>query len=240
MSPFSFPRRQVILRGAVLAALSGLALWLAAARPVAAAEGPKRGDEDRPPAKPPVVDRSDEAGRGDDFGPPPRPQGTPPRDKDQRRPKPPRPDGPPRGPDDRQPGPPPGDDGPPRRHGPPGPGPDRQPGGPRPDWAAAEKNDPEMYKLMQAENDLDRRTHELARDYRDASQEGRAKIKQDVQKLVTQQFEARQQHRALQLKRLEDELKRFRDGMERREKDRQQIIEKRVSELLSEEAEAGF
>jgi aspartate ammonia-lyase len=103
-----------------------------------------------------------------------------------------------------------------------------------------EKNDPEMYKLMQAENDLDRRTHELARDYRDASKEGRAKLKADVKKLVTQQFEARQQRRTLQLKRLEDELQRFRDGMERREKDRQQIIEKRVSELLSEEAEAGF
>jgi hypothetical protein len=103
-----------------------------------------------------------------------------------------------------------------------------------------EKIDPEMYKLIKAENDLDRRTHEAARDYRAAPQEQRAKLKGELTKLVTEQFQTRQQRRKLELTRFEEELKRLRDGMERREKNSQQIIDKRVSELLGEEPEAGF
>ncbi len=57
---------------------------------------------------------------------------------------------------------------------------------------------------------------------------------------MTQQFEARQQRRKLELTRLEDELKRLREAADRREKNKPQIIEKRVSELLGEEADAGF
>jgi hypothetical protein len=57
---------------------------------------------------------------------------------------------------------------------------------------------------------------------------------------VTQQFEARQQRRKLELTRFEEELKRLRDAADRREKNSQQIIDKRVSDLLDEETEAGF
>ena len=103
-----------------------------------------------------------------------------------------------------------------------------------------ERNDPEISKLIRAENDLDRRTHELARDYRSGSEEQRTKLKGELKKLVSEQFETRQQRRKLELKRLEEELKRLRDGMERREKNSRQIIDKRVSDLLDEEAEAGF
>ena len=103
-----------------------------------------------------------------------------------------------------------------------------------------EKNDPEMFKLIKLENDLDRRTHEAARDYREASKDQHAKLKAELKKLVTEQFETRQQRRKLELTRFEEELKRLRDGMDRREKDSPQIIDKRVSDLLGEEAEAGF
>ena len=110
----------------------------------------------------------------------------------------------------------------------------------RPDWPSMERNDPEMNKLIKAENDLDRRMQVAARAYREASKDQRAKLKEDLTKLVTEQFEARQQRRKLELTRLEDELKRLRDAADRREKNKPQIIEKRVSELSGEEADAGF
>jgi hypothetical protein len=119
-----------------------------------------------------------EAGRLDDG---------PPRDDGPGRPGPPRSEGRPDGPDDRQR---PGPDGPPNGPGSFGPGqpPGDQPRGPRPDWPATEKNDPEMDKLIKAQNDLDRRTRDAARGYRDAPKEQRPKLKEDLKKLVSVQF----------------------------------------------------
>jgi hypothetical protein len=87
---------------------------------------------------------------------------------------------------------------------------------------------------------LDRRTRDAARAYRDASKDQRAKLREDLKKLVAEQFEARQQRRNLELTRFEAELKRLRDTADRREKDKQPIIEKRVSDLLGEEGETGL
>ncbi len=97
-----------------------------------------------------------------------------------------------------------------------------------------------MNKLIKTENDLNRRTEELARNYREAPKDQHAKLKEDLKKLVTEQFETRQQRRKLELTRLEEELKRLREFGDRREKNKQQIIDKRISDLLGEEAEAGF
>jgi hypothetical protein len=106
--------------------------------------------------------------------------------------------------------------------------------------ASLEKTDPEMYKLLKAENDLDRRSREAAQEYRDAAKGERTKLKEGLKKLVTEQFEVRQQRRKLELTRFEEELKRLRDAADRREKNSQQIIDKRVSELLGEDPEGGF
>ena len=89
-----------------------------------------------------------------------------------------------------------------------------------------------MSKLIKAENDLDRRTRDAALAYRDAAQDQRAKFRENLKKLVTQQFEARQQRRNLELARSRQSWKRLREAATRREKDKQQIIEKRVSELV--------
>ena len=100
--------------------------------------------------------------------------------------------------------------------------------------------DPEMDKLIRAEMDLDRRTHALARDFRQAPKEQREKLKADLKKLVSEQFESRQQRRRLEVTRLEQELKRLSEATDRREKSKREIIEKRLSDLLGEEAEPGF
>lgn len=216
---------------------SGKGPGLRADRP--AGEGPGRwakpareGEFDRPPGKP--------RWEGDFQGPPPKAA----REGDFEGPpdKGPRdvefgawPPGPPRDPD--RIGPPLGREG--------RPGPEHRPplGPPRwphEDWQSMEKNDPEMFKLLSEDIELDRHTREQAMQYRRAPKEQRQQIKQRIEELVSKHFDVRQQRRSLELKRLEEELKRLREAMDRREKARKEIVEKRVSELLGPEDGADF
>lgn len=177
--------------------------------------GPRDGDVGRPPLGNPE-------GRG-----PRRPL----RDGDQG--QPPREGGEMRGPDRRGPDGP-FRDGRPGLEGPP-------PGGPPPwgrqDGGALERNDPEMFKLIQEDSALDRRTHELGQQFRQAAADKRAAIKEQLVELVGKQFDVRNQRRALELKRLEIELTRLRESMERRSKSRAQLVERRVEELTSNESD---
>jgi hypothetical protein len=94
------------------------------------------------------------------------------------------------------------------------------------------KADTEMFKLQRRDMELEQQSRQLAMQYQHASIEDRDKIKQEVVELVKKQFEVRQERHTLALKRLEDELKRLREIVDRRVKARQQIIDKRVSELI--------
>ncbi len=236
MGAYCFSRRGKVRQILALATLAGIVLLVATAT-LRAADDKTARDRNAATAKDTKTPQPPEAGPADDFGPP-----GPPQDDGQRRPGPRRQEGRRGDRDARQPGPPPGPDGSPNRPDSFGPGqpPGAQSRGPRPDWPAMERNDPEMNKLIKAENELNRRTEELARNYRDAPKEQRAKLKEDLKKLVAEQFGTRQQRRKLELTRFEEELKRLRDAADRREKNQQQMIEKRVSDLLGEEPEAGF
>ena len=114
------------------------------------------------------------------------------------------------------------------------------PAGPTATWQSLEQNDPEMYKLLQADYSLDRQSQELAIQYRQAPKDQREAIKQKLEKPVTEHFEARQQRRLLELKRLEEELKRLRDSIDKRKEAQQPIIDRRVSELLGVQDEPQF
>ena len=103
-----------------------------------------------------------------------------------------------------------------------------------------EKKDPDMFKFLKQEMDLDRRTRDLTDDYRQAAPAKRGDIKSQIEKLVDQQFEVRQQRRQLEVKRLEEELQRLRDAIEKRNKARKQLVEKRVAELLGPDEDTGF
>ncbi len=127
-------------------------------------------------------------------------------------------------------GPMPGPGGPPDQ-----PGPMHPPGAPRwpyEDWATLERNDPEMYKLLRADAELEQRTRDLALQYRRAPKDQQEKIEAELQKLVGEHFDVRQQRRLLELKRLEQELKRLQDSIDRRNAAREQIVKDRVRELL--------
>ncbi len=115
----------------------------------------------------------------------------------------------------RPPGPPPDGFGPPGGDWQPG----HPPGGPRENLASLKKSDPELYKVMKKESDLDRRINAVAKKYRGASKAQQDKIKKEVQKLAAEQFEVSQQRRSLELK--------------HRDKTKQQIIDQRVSQALN-------
>ena len=116
------------------------------------------------------------------------------------------------------------------------------PGMPPPGLGAPslEESDPEMFKLVKADMDLERQTHHLAMQYRRASSDERPKLKEQLKELVAKQFDVRQERRALELKRIEARLQSLREAMERRLKARQKLVEQRVSDLVGQEEEPTF
>jgi hypothetical protein len=233
--------------------IAGVILWtnLAQAQedPAPKAKSPREKPADREPGKP-VPPRGEDIG---DWGPARPGDGARPRPKDGEFPGQPgrKPDGsggPRPGPNGQGPmGPNPM--GPnPMGPGPMGPGRPNMPGGfpmgpprwPHQDWESLEKNDPDMFKLLKQEDDLDRQTQELSMQYRRAPAAQRDGLKKQVEKVVGQQFEVRQERRQLELKRLEGELQRLREAIEKRTKSREQLVGKRVAELLGQDEDSGF
>ncbi len=106
--------------------------------------------------------------------------------------------------------------------------------------AEMRETDPDMFNLVKEEEELERQSRDLAQQFRKASGDERAKIKDLVEKTVNRHFDVRQQRRALELKRLEEELKRLHDSLDRREKARKDLVEKRVSDLLGQEDDSRF
>ena len=89
------------------------------------------------------------------------------------------------------------------------------------------QDDPEMAGLNQADFDLSQQTQELSEKLRSAKKEDREKIKTEITQTVTRHFDVRQQRRELQIKRMEDELKKLREAITKRNESKDQIIKKR-------------
>jgi hypothetical protein len=87
---------------------------------------------------------------------------------------------------------------------------------------------------------LERQTRELGMQYRGAPEPRREEIKKELTKLVNHHFEVRQQRRELELKRLDKEIQRLREAIERRMKAREELVGKRVKELLGDREDTGF
>jgi hypothetical protein len=97
-----------------------------------------------------------------------------------------------------------------------------------------------MAALNQADFDLSQQTEELGDKLRNAKKEEREKIKTEISETVTQHFDVRQKRRELQIKRMEDELKKLREAMVKRNESKDQIIKKRLAELVGNEDDLGF
>jgi len=88
-----------------------------------------------------------------------------------------------------------------------------------------------MFKAVQADRDLERQTRDQAEQYRHAGKDEQTKLREKLVETVNKHFEVRQQLRNLEVKRLEQELKQLRDKIDQREKNRKEIVAKRVIEL---------
>jgi len=100
--------------------------------------------------------------------------------------------------------------------------------------------DPEMYALMKGDQDLERETFDLSNRFRQTMKsDDREKIKAELQAAVEKHFEIRQQRRELELKRLEEQLKRMKDSVAKRLAEKEPIIEQRIKELTGEQ-DSGF
>jgi hypothetical protein len=90
------------------------------------------------------------------------------------------------------------------------------------------------------EAELDRKTRELAGNFmKEQDPQKKGTLKTSLQQIVAEQFQIRQQRRIEDLKRLEDEVKRLRDAMDKREKSKDAIIAKRIAELTGDD-DLGF
>jgi len=103
-----------------------------------------------------------------------------------------------------------------------------------------EQDDPEMYQLLVEDNRLDREASAVARRVREAKSTDREKLRADLAVVVNKHFDVRQQRRELSLKRMEEELKRLREAMESRAKGRDEIVQKRLTELVGADKDLEF
>jgi len=179
------------------------------------------------PPGPPRGPRGPEGRRGPDGpnGPP-----GPPRDFD----------GPPHHGDDHERrgdhGPPFGEHGPRGPHGPDGPHPPFGPGGAIESVIRDEIRplppDPEVFKLNADEREIQHKLDRLKRDAGKAGGEISEATKKEVTELVTKQFDLRQQIRRKLLERIQKDSKKIEESLQKREGQKQQLINERVSEIL--------
>ena len=105
------------------------------------------------------------------------------------------------------------------------------PRGPFPDWQELEKCDPEMFNLLKEDAQGEMKTRNLTMQYRQARGESKENIGQQLEEAVKAHFAVRQKRRALELSRLEDELKRMKELFEKRNLSQDKIIEQRIKAL---------
>ena len=110
------------------------------------------------------------------------------------------------------------------------------PTGPFQNWDQLEKSDPDLFKLLKQDAELERTTRQLTMQYRQAvDADSKAEIGAQLAETVANHFDVRQKRRALELERLEKELNRMKELFEKRNSSRDKIIEQRLKELKGEE-----
>lgn len=136
-------------------------------------------------------------------------------------------------------GPPHGEHGPRSPFGPDGPHPPFGPGGPGGAIESVIRDeirplppDPEVFKLNSEEREIQHKLDRIKRDSSKAGGEISEATKKEVTDLVTKQFDLRQQIRRKLLERIQKDSKKIEESLQKREGQKQQLINERVSEIL--------
>lgn len=95
------------------------------------------------------------------------------------------------------------------------------------------RNDPDRFKLLQADAELDRQIKELVRQYKyETNPEQKEVLRKKITELCTKHFEVRQQRRELDLARMKAWLSQMEQAVEKSRLNKDKIIEQRVNSLL--------
>jgi hypothetical protein len=99
----------------------------------------------------------------------------------------------------------------------------------------AEMDDPARVEREKKIAEFERQSRELAGSYSKAPDEAARKtLRANLAEIVTQLFDLREQNRQEEVKRMEADLKRLKDTLEQRQKNRANIIERRIQQLTGE------
>ena len=102
------------------------------------------------------------------------------------------------------------------------------------------ESDEEMSELQRSDFELEQRTMQRAHRYRLAKQEQKEELKTELAEVINKHFDVRQEKRELQLKRMEESLEKLREAIKKRADARDEIVEKRLGELVGERGELEF
>ncbi|MGC3972430.1 MAG: hypothetical protein QM775_35325 [Pirellulales bacterium] len=95
--------------------------------------------------------------------------------------------------------------------------------------------DPEMYPFAKDDSESEQKSFELSEQYRRAkNSEERERIKKELAGVVENHFDVRQSRRELELSRLQEQIGRMRESLDKRLKDREVLIQQRIAELTGE------
>jgi hypothetical protein len=98
-----------------------------------------------------------------------------------------------------------------------------------------QKDDPARYERELKIRELERQSRELSESYRKTSDEGtRRTIRTNLSNVIAQLFDWREMNRQDEVKRMEQDLKRLKETLEQRQKNRVSIIERRIQQLTGE------
>jgi hypothetical protein len=103
------------------------------------------------------------------------------------------------------------------------------------------EDDPEMRKLHEEDEQMMAKTNELAQQYRRArSDSEKEKIRSQLNELVNSHYDIRQKRRELEVRKLEEQIQNLREAVRSRSKNRESIIDVRISQLTGEQAAQDF
>ncbi len=98
-----------------------------------------------------------------------------------------------------------------------------------------QKENPARFERESKIRELERQSHELGESYRKAQDEAARKtLRSNLASVITQLFDLREMNRQEEVKRMEAELKRLKDTLAQRQKNRADIIERRIQQLTGE------
>ena len=95
------------------------------------------------------------------------------------------------------------------------------------------KNDPERFKMLQEDAELDLKIKELVRKFKSEKDgEQNEALRKEITELCVKHFDVRQQRRELDLARMKAWLNQMEQGVEKSRQNKDKIIEQRIKSLL--------